>query len=305
MSGFVYTARLGFRQGSMFYAFGFYQDGSDFPKLDNVSEYVAVTNTWSNRNDYPTPVDRSYPAAATIGTKGYWVGGGWDGAYLAFTDEYTPPNTWVVKTDLPSPERNGLCLVAIDSKLYAIGGWDGTSELQDTDEFTPGGNSWANKTDMPTPARQKFAAAVVSGFAYCMGGETNGGSRFSDNDAYDRAGNTWATISPSDLTGPSRSENAAAALGGLVYTFGGENNLKRVDAYDPGTDTYASKMDISTGNRWSHSMAVISGKAYLVAGKKNGNITRETLEYDPGTNVWAVKSDMPTPQRMGGAATSI
>ena len=85
---------------------------------------------------------------------------------------------------------------------YVYGGYDGSSYLQDTDEYNP--DTWSSKTNMPTPARGYLAASTISDKGYVYGGYRN----FQDTDEYNP--DTWT--SKSDMPAPGRHDLAASTI---------------------------------------------------------------------------------------------
>jgi N-acetylneuraminic acid mutarotase len=63
------------------------------------------------------------------------------GARLNTVEEYDPvTNTWTTMANMPTP-RFGLAAVAVNGKIYAIGGWAGSAgsytDLAKVEEYTP------------------------------------------------------------------------------------------------------------------------------------------------------------------------
>jgi len=84
-----------------------------------------------------------------------------------------------------------LSSTTIDTKGYVLGGYDGTSEVADNDEY--GSDTWVSKTDMPAPARMNSAAIAINSKGYIIGGY-GGGIYLEDTDEY--VVDTWVSKSP-------------------------------------------------------------------------------------------------------------
>jgi len=78
---------------------------------------------WQERSPMSTP--RGGLGVASIAGTVYAIGGGWDG-YLAFNERYDPrADLWsMVATPVYEQWRN-LAVVASDTRIYALGGWNG------------------------------------------------------------------------------------------------------------------------------------------------------------------------------------
>jgi N-acetylneuraminic acid mutarotase len=81
-------------------------------------------NPWRSRR--PMSSARGGLGVATIAGSLYAIGGGWNG-YLAFNERYDPrSDRWSpVETPVFGQWRN-LAVVASDTRVYALGGWNGT-----------------------------------------------------------------------------------------------------------------------------------------------------------------------------------
>jgi Kelch motif len=62
----------------------------------------------------------------------------------------------------------------LDNKIYALGGSNNISTLNDVESYDPLANFWTAGPPMPT-ARQNFAATVLDGALYAVGGFNNNG----------------------------------------------------------------------------------------------------------------------------------
>jgi N-acetylneuraminic acid mutarotase len=115
---------------------------------------------------------------------------------------------------------------------------------------------------------------------------------------------TWArkTDMPTNRYLPSTS-----VVRGKIYAIGGWNTigewnpqweaLRRVDEYDPTTDTWTRKADMPTG-RGHAETCVVNEKIYVVGYDSDvWPVPPRILPvevYDPATDTWAQKADMPT-----------
>ena len=75
---------------------------------------------------------------------------------------------WTSKASMPTA-RAGLAAAAVNNRIYAIGGSNGSTQLQTVEEYDPATNTWTSKASMPT-ARWDLAAVAVNNKIYAIGG---------------------------------------------------------------------------------------------------------------------------------------
>ncbi len=127
-------------------------------------------------------------------------------------------------------------------------------------------------------------------------------------EVYDPQTNMWERLTDMPTV---RSDAKAAVVNGNIYVLAGRvgkddrhvnlTTLKGVEMYDPETDTWIRKQDLSV-RRASFGIGVIAGKIYVIGGnvdprdKKPEDPGRVDLVevYDPATDTWAKRADMPT-----------
>ena len=174
-------------------------------------------------------------------------------------------------------------------------------------------NEWQVVSELPTQ-RKSFSTAVVDGKIYLIGGtrfenDRDGPFGMSLVEVYDPETNTWQRLAdmPTARTG-----SRAAAVNGKIYVLAGyvgkdhqgAKDLKRVEMYDPQTDTWVRKQDMSR-RRATFGIGVVAGKIYAIGGtvhpgdRKPEDPRRVDLVevYNPTTDTWAKRADMPTRRR--------
>lgn len=86
---------------------------------------------------------------------------------------------------------------------------------------------------------------------------------------------------------------------------GGINGTEVNDvyAYDPATNTWATKADLPISVQ-SMVVRAVGGKLYSIGGYNSGLgvVYKDVYEYDPASNEWTKKTDMPTAREDMGAA---
>ena len=110
-------------------------------------------------------------------------------------------------------ERSALAAVAVDGRLFAIGGRHGGPDrvLSTVDAFDPQTGMWAAVAPDAQTARHGLGAAVLDGKIYAV----VGGDNRNDNqvEVYDPATNAWSQAAPMSAT---RRSPGVAVLGGKL-----------------------------------------------------------------------------------------
>jgi Kelch motif protein len=193
-----------------FYAIG----GFDTSRRSRNLVFVFDGSTWAPAPDLPIAVN--HPAAAAIGDDVYVAGG--------FTAASATNRVFVLHKDAPSwadltpmrRARGALSLLAINGRLYAIGGRDSTTEVAVAESFDPRSNTWTDLPSMPDP-RNHLAGYIDGGLACVAGGRTP--ATTAAVDCFDPARSAWQR----HVTLPNATSGAAAAvLHGTTIVAGGE-----------------------------------------------------------------------------------
>jgi hypothetical protein len=133
--------------------------------------------------------------------------------------------------------RTQLGVAALGGKLYAVGGYDGSTYLNSAEVYDPIDNSWNSIAPMNI-SRRYLDVAALGGKLYAVGGSFPSGSGSGVlnlaevYDPMDPSGG-WNPIAPMDI---SRSFLGVAALGGKLYAVGGyddSTHLNSAEVYDP------------------------------------------------------------------------
>jgi len=128
---------------------------------------------------------------------------------------YNPhTNKWTNSTVLPFP-REHLNLIALDGKLYAIGGIENFSQNLQTVlslDLHHKGATWRTLPLMPL-ARSGTQAAVLQGKIFVFGGEKFGGV-FNNTEMFDPATQRWSELTPMPV---GRHGTGAVAVRNTIY----------------------------------------------------------------------------------------
>jgi N-acetylneuraminic acid mutarotase len=192
-------------------------------------------------------------------------------------------DSWNTKASM-NQARWALGVVAVDGKIYAIGGStvnDGfNSGVVGINEcYYPKSDTWVTLEPMPTP-RSGFAIAAYQGKIYCMGGtpcvEEGMKPRCDVTEVYDIATNSWSTKASMPFQG---SGLLGHVVNGKIFVINGN----ALFMYDPVTDIWTRKPDAPL-YLFSYASAVVDDKIILT-----GNVIISTYPYSHSTQ-YAVKA---------------
>lgn len=203
--------------GGMIYVLGGRHIG-----VENTNEiYNVGADAWST--GAPMPTARAGLASAAMGGKIYAIGGRTatgprplGAAFVLSTVEVydIATDTWTTAAPL-NVARSDLVAVAHGGRIYAIGGWNGVTQMGTVEVYDPTTDTWTSAASMPT-ARSNLVADVKGNTIYAIGGYT--GVNLNTNEAYDIAKGTWST--KASMT-TARSEMDSARVGDKIYVIGG------------------------------------------------------------------------------------
>lgn len=165
---------------------------------------------------------------------------------------------------------------------------------------------WKVVSQLPT-GRSAFSTAVIDGKIYLIGGllfesEKRNTFGLSTVEVYDTENNSWQQLA--DMPTP-RLYAEAAVVDGKIYVVGGYRvidrrmkTLKVVEVYDPQTDTWVRKQDMSIPRR-QFGIGVVVGKIYAIGGENFFDFEKPQLlnqmeVYDPVSDIWAKRADLPS-----------
>src|SRR5829696_8175234 len=163
---------------------GYAPDGAT---LATAEVYDTVTDSWSRGPDLPVAVNHAM--AATLDGVLYVAGG--TSGQLARLDG----DRWRRLAPLPRGRQAG-GLVALDGRLYLVGGVVEGGLASDTQVYDPAADRWTAAPGLPTP-REHLGAAAAGGRVYVVGGRTGGiGSNLAAAEAFDPAAGRWSAVAP-------------------------------------------------------------------------------------------------------------
>ena len=232
----------------------------------------------------------------------YLVGGSVDGERLSTTELYDPQAaSWTQRAGMAGP-RSSLGCVALDGKLYAVGG-DGAEYLAlDTAEvYDPQTDGWQPLAKMST-ARSGLGLAAVGGKIYAIGGYVASSGSLDSVEAYDPQLGAWAPVA--SMSGK-RESHASVVLDGKIYAMGGFDGdfLDAVEVYDPQADSWQRVASMPQGLSL-HAAAAMGGKIYVTGGCYHLEAVNSVYVYDPQADAWTQLASMGTARR-GPASAAV
>ncbi|MGI9567115.1 MAG: Kelch repeat-containing protein [Nitrosopumilus sp.] len=211
---------------------------------------------------------------------------------------------WESLPMMPTP-RTEVVAVAVDEKIFVIGGFDRNGKATDTVEvYDTVNNSWGKVSPMPEKLHHVGAAAASNNEIYVVGGYKNGWIATNSMFIYNTDTDTW-DIGPTMPT--ARGALTVQVIDDTLYAVGGANKavLSTNESFNIIANTWEAKTDMPTA-REHLSSAVVEGKMYVIGGRvmsMTSNLgTNEA--YNPQTDKWETLEDMPT-ARGGLTATAI
>ncbi|XP_070497155.1 kelch-like protein 10 [Chironomus tepperi] len=224
--------------------------------------------------------------------------GGWsEGAPQSCIETYdTRADRWIrvapLFEDLKGP-RSYHGTAVIGTKMYIIGGFNGTEYFNTCTRFDPVRKTW--KEIAPMHIRRCYVSVAVLGkFVYALGGY-DGRSRQNTVERYCVKTNQWSYIKSMHFR---RSDADACTVNGKIYITGGFNGnecLNTAEYYDPETNTWTLLPPMST-RRSGVSCVALRNCIYVIGGF-NGLARMNTGEkFDISTNTWSPIREMINPR---------
>ena len=211
--------------------------------------------------------------------------------------------SWVPKAPM-SQTRISLGAIAVDGKIYAIGGFTASGYLSINEQYDPKTNTWTTLTSMPTP-RNAFTIAAYQNSIYCIGGITSDGSRggwydCGVNEVYDTVTDSWSTKASLPVNA---SNLQAHVIDGKIFVIAGSNLFM----YDPITDSWLQKTSMPTITPISKISFVLTPTddkiiviGTFLASSPNTDYEQKVMIYDPKTDMWREGTSPPPVETVSG-----
>lgn len=232
---------------------------------------------------------RMIPRKSTVGTL-YAVGGKESSENITRSVEtYSSlENKWKEATGM-IVRRQQLGVGVLDSKVYAVGGSDGSLRLSSVECFDPATNFWSFVAPMST-CRSGVGVGVMGGAMYATGGY-DGRSCLNTVERYDLDKNLWSLIAQMTTR---RSFPGVSVFDNKLYVFGGNDGtsfLNVVESYDPHINRWSTLPPLSKP-RAGIGVAVL-GQQIFVAGGNDGTSRLDSVEFlDVRNGKWHTAAKM-------------
>lgn len=233
--------------GKLYVMAGFDKDGHD-----TSSVFVFDGRSWLAGPALPVVLD--HPSGATLDSDVY-VAGGFSNGPAGSGAYRLNAGRWQAVAPL-AHARGGLALVALNGKLYAIGGI-ADKEVAPAEVYDPAANRWTELAPLQA-ARDHVAGFAYLGKACIAGGRTPNSPRV---DCFDPAANSWQRLP--DLPQPT-SGAGAETLNGAPLVVGGEGD-RIIDQFAV-LRGGAWQLDKMRQPRHGLQLAVLNGRAYACGG---------------------------------------
>ena len=209
-------------------------------------------------------------AACVLAGGALYVVGGWDGreacqnAYVYRQCTGGSGGDWAWQAIAPlQRRRQALACAVVHDKVYAIGGFDGTSNLRSVERYDAGADAWRGVADM-LQCRRGCAAAAINGQLIVVGG-SDATAVHSSVESYNMYSNVWTSLA--SMSTPRRLASAAVACGKLVVVGGwdGVRALSSCEAYVPETGAWESVAPMAQVRHGAAAVTAAS-KMYVLGG---------------------------------------
>ncbi|WGM88812.1 MAG: hypothetical protein NUK63_07775 [Candidatus Bathyarchaeum tardum] len=202
-------------------------------------------------------------------------------------------DSWTTVEPMPTLREN-FELVAMDRKIYAIGGSNSSQQVYygTNEEYDLASDTWVTKEPMPTP-RSGFGTFVFQDKIYCICGYSKEESYLGVNEVYDPIMDIWETKASLPTN---RSGMQTKMVDGKIYVLGGaigynyeksETIYSQVnEAYNPVTDSWERKTSIPVNGEFT--AHVFGDHIYCI-------FKDSIWVYDTTDDSWTQKFTMPIP----------
>jgi 6-phosphogluconolactonase (cycloisomerase 2 family) len=267
---------------------------SGFPSVTFNGEIIVIggfTGTlysqavWSS-SDGINWTDISYPyrriqAASEVYDNKVWVLGGnvtgsstaYSSQILSYTENVSSETNFTVETNSPGWSARGLLSSAVfNSKLWIMGGWDGTNRYNDVWSSSNGVN-WTQETASAAwSARDGHTSLFFDNKVWVIGGQTS--SQFTNEVWSSSDGINWTLEANAPWTG--RTQHTSVVYDNKIWVIGGSSDastrLNDVWSSADGVNWTQESAAAPWNIRTAHTSVVQDGKMWVIGGR-DGNTT--------------------------------
>jgi PKD repeat protein len=259
--------------------------------LTTHQRYYTTGNSWSKRTAALTParVGNSFALGNAVYSA---VAGSTTQRNEVYTNSV---NSWAIDTNTPSPGRaNCVSTTGIRASTYRgylCNGNNGSTYLQDNDEFTYSSHTWSSRANH-TLAIVEPAFTDIDGLPHTFGGSLFGGTIINSSYEFDPDANSWTgrANTPSvkfEFTACDSDCKAYLMNGAIGSAIGSQTNDNW--EYDPDTNSFSIKTNASQFVRGNQATRIGSNYIYNHQGGRDnvGAYPNVHQRYNPTGNSWA------------------
>lgn len=180
-------------------------------------------------------------------------------------------------------KRRYVCAVALNNRLYAIGGYDASSRLNTVECFDPLSSQWTVMTPM-LQRRGLAGATTLAGKIYVAGG-FDGTTRHTSVECYDPTIDRWTIVG--EMQAP-REGAGLTNLDGVLYCVGGYDGnhvLSSIERYDPRTGQWTGLAPM-TARRSGAGIIVLENQVFAIGGYDGSQHLSSVECYSACSNQW-------------------
>ncbi|RCR66228.1 kelch repeat-containing protein [Larkinella punicea] len=200
--------------------------------------------------------------------------------------------TWVERAKFPANPRNDFWLVAVNDKVYLLGGYSATQRFYDAWEYDPAGNRWTEKAKTAFTQSAIFfppiRPLVANGKIFFPAGVGPTPADVKANvHEFDPVANKWS-VKGALPAGFDPGGTAAFVIGDKAYFAGHSSStgfVKKVWEYTISSDKWTQKSDLTGPLQGGSIGAATNGKGLVIGASETGQPI-STLSYDPATDKW-------------------
>ena len=188
-------------------------EASDGSYVETVQSYNISSNTLTTVSSLPTK--RKQLNSVVYDNKIYVIGGQLenDGAMTSVVEVYNPSvDSWSSLALMPTERECDIAL--INDKIYAFGGYDGSSGLTTIEIYDIGNDSWSTANDMPYDL-SAYHLASFENFVFLFGDYDD---HINEVNMYNANDDSWIKLS-TNFTG--RRHAAVVRNGDWIYVIAG------------------------------------------------------------------------------------
>ncbi len=188
-----------------------------------------------------------------------------DGEIEEEYEEFGADGLITYRTPMPT-HREGLGVVAVGKKIYAIGGQVNATYYNKVEIYDTETDVWTTGTDMPEGVSY-FSCVAFGSDIYCIGGFNGDYQNYVQ--VYNAINGQWSKKTPTGVAFPSMMGTAAVEHGGNIYVSGG---------YDGSFKNTVYQYNIA-GNSWTAKAGIINARAL-----HNAFIYNDAMYIEGGAN---------------------